>query len=396
MFISTFDTKKNFIMPTRNTPPQPSLVNQLTTIEGLESYLRGNNPYEGRSDISSSILPWKRTAEESNSRNRYDAASADYQNSIAQYIFELNYNSESAKMQRMRAAGLNPDLIGLESGSEAPTRDINTQEPVQDVTTADPSQEISQIATIVGGAFSTALSLAQGIQSVKGATLANDAQEISNLDKIVQQVSSFLGNEPTFVEWLHSDASNPKHEDFSSYIFPAKYGAQLFPNGRLGRQYANIAGYISDWFSTKAVGVNANNDFITAMSKYAGFGADNDAIIKTIGVLNSALNDFDRSRYRRGKTENNYYNDYFGTADGTKAGEAFNLDVGSKASLKSVEQSLNSPVQKISEKLYKDFQDGNWFSGVVLFIMRLGMNLTGGFSRQSTPNGNNTGFNLGF
>lgn len=383
-------------MSTRNTPPPENIGSRLTTIEGLESYLRGNDPYSGRSDMSSSILPWKRIAEESNSQNRYDAASADYQNSIAQYIFELNYNSESAKAQRMRAAGFNPDLLGINGASTAPTRDINTQEPVQDVTTADPAQEISQVATIVGGAFSTALSLAQGIQSVKGAKLVNDAQEISNLDKIVQQTASFLGNEPTFVEWLHSDASNPKHEDFSSYIFPAKYGAQLFPNGRLGKQYANIAGYISDWFSTKAVGVNANNDFITAMSKYAGYGADNDAIIKTIGVLNSALNDFDKSRYRRGVKENAYYSNYFGTADGTKAGEAFNLDVGSKASMKSVEQSLNSPVQKISEKLYKDFEDGNWFSGVVLFIMRLGMNLTGGFSRESTPKGDKTGFNLGF
>lgn len=367
-----------------------------TTIEGLETYLRGNDPYAGQWDMSSSILPWKRTAEEHNSANRYTAASADYQNSIAQYIFELNYNSEANKSARMRAAGLNPDLLGIDGASEAPTRDINTQEPVQDVATADPSQEIGQIATIVGGAFSTALSLAQGIQSVKGAKLVNDAQEINNLDKIVQQTTSFLGNEPTFVEWLRSNRSNPKHKEFTPYIFPAKYGAQLFPNGRLGKQYSNIGGYISDWFSTKAVGVTANNDFITAMGKYAGFGDDNDAIIKTIGVLNSALNDFDKSRYGRGVKENKYYSNYFGTADGTKAGEAFNLDVGSKASMKSIEQSLNSPVQKIADKLYKDFEDGNWFSGVVLFIMRLGMNLTGGFSRESTPMGNKTGFNLGF
>lgn len=383
-------------MATRNTPPPQNIGNRLTTIDGLETYLRGNDPYQGRRDMSSSILPWKRTAEEVNSENRYDAASADYQNSIAQYIFELNYNSESAKAQRMRAAGLNPDLLGLESGSEAPTRDINTQEPVQNTATSDPAQEIAQVATIVGGAFSTALSLAQGIQSVKGAKLVNDAQEISNLDKIVQQTTGFLGNEPTFIEWLNSPRSNRTSPLYEPYIFPAKFGASIFPNGKLGKRYANVTGFISDWMSTKSKGVSANNDFISAMGKYAGFGADNDAVIKTIGVLNSALNDFDRSRYGRGVKENKYYSDYFGTADGTKAGETFNLDIGSKASMKSIEQSLNSPVQKIADKLYKDFEDGNWFSGVVLFIMRLGMNLTGGFSRNNTPDGLEKGFKIGF
>ena len=382
-------------MPTRNTPLPQDNGNNLTTIDGLETYLRGNDPYQGRSDMSSSILPWKRIAEESNSQNRYDAASADYQNSIAQYIFELNYNSESAKAQRMRAAGLNPDLIGLEAGSEAPTRDINTQEPVQDVTTADPAQEIAQVATIVGGAFSTALSLAQGIQSVKGAKLANDAQEISNLDKIVMQTTAFLGNEPSFIEWLNSPHSKRNSPLYEPYIFPAKFGASIFPNGKLGKRYANVTGFISDWMSTKSKGVTANNDFITAMGKYAGFGKDNDAIIDTIGVLNSALNDFDKSRYNRGKTENKFYSDYFGKASGTAAGEASNAKVGSEKSLYDIQSSLNSPIQKISDKLYQSFKDGNWFSGVVLFLMRLGDNLTGGYFRGRTPDGPESSFGIG-
>lgn len=383
-------------MPTRNTLPPKNIGSTLTTIDGLESYLRGNDPYQGRSDMSSSILPWKRIAEESNSRNRYDAASADYQNSIAQYIFELNYNSESAKAQRMRAAGQNPDLLGLDSASVAPTRDINTQEPVQDVTTADPSQEMAQVATIVSGAFSTALSLFQGIESVKGARLANDAQEISNLDKIVSQVIGFLGNEPTFTEWISSPHSKRNSPNFESYIFPAKYGAQLFPNGKLGTQYANIAGYVSDWISTQAKGVMANNDFIDAMGKYAGYGNNRDEIIDTIRVLNDALRTSTTAGYNRKTAEDKYWNSYYSAAKGKEAGEAFNTKVGSAASLNSIEQSLNSPVEKIANSLYKKFEEGNDFSGVVLFLMRLGMNLTGGFSRESSSKGDKTGFNLGF
>lgn len=383
-------------MPTRNTLPPKNIGSNLTTIDGLETYLRGNDPYQGRSDMSSSILPWKRMAEQWNSENRYDAASADYQNSIAQYIFELYYNSESARAQRMRDAGLNPDLLGLDGASTAPTRDINTQEPVQDVTSADPAQEMSQVATIVSGAFSTALSLYQGIESVKGARLANDAQEISNLDKIVSQVIGFLGNEPTFTEWISSPNSKRNSPNFESYIFPAKYGAQLFPNGKLGTQYANIAGYVSDWISTQAKGVMANNDFIDAMGKYAGYGNNRDEIIDTIRVLNDALRTSTKAGYKRKTAEDNYWNSYYSAAKGKEAGEAFNTKVGSAASLDSIEQSLNSPVEKVADSLYKKFEEGNDFSGVVLFLMRLGMNLTGGFSRESSSKGDKTGFNLGF
>jgi len=42
--------------------------------------------------MSSSILPWKRTAEEENSRLDFDAKSADYQQNLARYFFEMNYN----------------------------------------------------------------------------------------------------------------------------------------------------------------------------------------------------------------------------------------------------------------------------------------------------------------
>lgn len=94
--------------------------------QGTRYYdLYENNPY-APDKFTRQQTVWDRLANSFGMRSSYDAAqdewakaASEYDAQIAQLKGEDEYNSEAAKAERMRAAGLNPDLQGLGEASEA-------------------------------------------------------------------------------------------------------------------------------------------------------------------------------------------------------------------------------------------------------------------------------------
>lgn len=105
------------IYTSRNSATNPSSDNSAYTLNGFEF----QNPY-GSTSLSGTGLFGAVTSKD---KARYEQSQAEKEwlSQMQLYEYEQWYNSEEQQVARMRAAGLNPDLLGLESASETSAPD---------------------------------------------------------------------------------------------------------------------------------------------------------------------------------------------------------------------------------------------------------------------------------
>ena len=96
------------------------------------------------------------------------------------------YNSESSQAARQRAAGINPDLNGVDSGSASSSPPSSTDSaglaPIEQMTTF---QEVEPVLSTVSGIVRTALGDVSGLlgmfQDLRARSLSNDASLLNNI-----------------------------------------------------------------------------------------------------------------------------------------------------------------------------------------------------------------------
>lgn len=169
------------------------------------------NPYRGQTYTRT---PWQNVLSALGFRTQADAweenmrvQAAEYDASIAQKAYDESYNTPSMQVERMRAAGLNPDLDGgssINPGEAAPLgQDPST--PMQSTgaegTFGEAVGTLSQIANMVLGGFSQGIGLVQTLQGVHANRLQNFLLGIQGEDAFQQFVESqwknFLPDFPT-------------------------------------------------------------------------------------------------------------------------------------------------------------------------------------------------------
>lgn len=177
----------------------------------------------------------------------------DYDKYLEQTLNNLetrDYNSESSKIQRSRLAGQNPDLLGIDGGSEE--NGFTPDETIPEIDGMMPEnpfgQAISSLGS-VGSVFSNALSIVSGIQQLginQSDLFMKDIAGQTNLfDMALNQfVKAFPqgfekeGDQPgaeTFIEFFN---------DFiSTFSGPSKKRAQKFVDnvrhGAIDSEYVN-------------------------------------------------------------------------------------------------------------------------------------------------------------
>lgn len=163
------------------------------------------NPYRGQSYTRS---PWQNLLSALGFRTQADAweenmrvQAAEYDASIAQKAYDESYNTPSMQVERMRAAGLNPDLDGgssINPGEAAPLgQDPST--PMQSTgaegTLGEALGMATQVATACLDSVGTAVGIIQSIQGVKRNKLDNVMQAIQNesgLQSLADNVLPYL------------------------------------------------------------------------------------------------------------------------------------------------------------------------------------------------------------
>lgn len=359
------------------------------------NYLRNLDPYAGRGYASSSILPWKRDAEEFNSRLDFNAKSADFQQNLARYFFEMNYNSEQNKVARMRAAGLNPDLQGIDSASTLQGEDAMGNE-VPEHPSADPAQEMQQAAGLIFSGLSTAMSMAQQYMQLKGMkqglqigeqTIA--ASEVKNTKDIYNFAQEYLANSPWFKDWLDSPDSNLKSSTYSAFLS----GSEAVSGGRYEKlveddlkrmfhgspaaekKFYSALTDVQNWTSTRAKAQGESNNLVDILSKYAGYRVNGDEteidIAKAVGAIEKAL---DTAQKKIADYQANYY--------GNLQGDVIAGAENSFAKLSGTQYDTQSAGEIVMNEMISNLkkswdEDHDIVSGFLLIIYKISSTISG-------------------
>lgn len=131
---------------------------------------------------------------------QHDLAELQYLAELRQQEYERQYNSESAQIQRMREAGLNPDLLGVEQGTagSAPTTNTN---PMEGIATNGEraSQVVGNVTSIIGtvaSLVSGAVGVVGGIGSAVGQGIQNVGNALNVADTAMNLFSNWSAGDP--------------------------------------------------------------------------------------------------------------------------------------------------------------------------------------------------------
>lgn len=294
MFISPSDIKN--INMIRDSIQSKKPVGQTTFgsdeyISGLSSRLQGSdyanlfnsNPYlnftrkDGLWDKMGDFFGF-RTAQDKAWDSQLNSA-REYAGQVAQLQFENHYNSPEAMAERLRQAGINPDLNGIGDVSSA-GEFAQEQTSPEFSENEDVLNKAGNILTMLISASGSALGIASQFKELENMNLKNDAQEISNylqLSGLVPDyISQFLLPDNPHglmdnggvldVKTVTDFATNPNFSPFLSKRNRIAFGRSINQMFDSVKDYANRYKYQNEY-------LNSRKDYITshADSRFHGF-----------------------------------------------------------------------------------------------------------------------------
>lgn len=195
-----------------------------------------NNPYLDQT-VESTI--W----DEIGLSNKRDKRLADLQQAGAEYNanllmmeYENEYNSPAAKAQRMKEAGLNPDLLGIEGVSDsAGAAPVSSPEVEGGSQFGDAMENIGQVASFANGvlgAVSMGATIAQQYQSLELGALGLDSAEIDVAQKARQYALGVIS------DW----APTPEEQQAGSIFDPGEVAKGYFDRPGAQKAFASSLG----------------------------------------------------------------------------------------------------------------------------------------------------------
>lgn len=150
------------------------------------------NPYKNLPYMQGNIwdtLGFSNTARTYNAQ--LDQAAQEWDSEYARYLEEREYNSEAAKAQRLKEAGVNPDLQGLGSGSEQSTGGVSqgVQKPV-----AQGSGGAAEFVNALTSIVSTFMQLGTASQAMRQSRIQSDIMEAELTDKVSDTAYKMFDN----------------------------------------------------------------------------------------------------------------------------------------------------------------------------------------------------------
>lgn len=290
----------------------------------------------------------------------------------AQWLAELSlmdyqneYNTPVAQAQRMREAGLNPDLLGVEQGGTS--ADGSAPGAV-----APEGSNPLDIAGNIFSIFSTAVSVANGLMSFKSASEAVNSQVIDNVNKVDGFATSFL------VDQLSPDSFSSDGQLLDDKKFDIISNSRSWAQKRYGFN-SRMSKRFEDSVLRKIESPDFTKQFYETMNKSEEFRQD--YLSKTTGDLYSQADEtmrilldgvirhqhsLEKSARSRGISENDYYSDVYGVLEADSFAERENiLNTYDAANLRR-DFYGSSLWYDTNKSLWKSYKRGNLLSGIYL------------------------------
>lgn len=365
------------------------------------------NPYNNI-DPNKSLSWWNRFTDSLGFTNhsgqlnqQYDLLSNQWESEYALSMQDREYNSPQAQMERMRAAGLNPDLNGgqnLTPGeSELANNEANAQLPERNDQSAEMANTMSTLGKAVQFAFSVfggAADLGTKIAQSSASIIDADVAKVGNLfdsgkDTLVSHLITSLGMSSLGDEGLLDDflqgGSRFQNTAVADGVFVNldKKINDIIKNSplrtRKARKYAlqRFKDYVNnDAFRRDVearIGENKDTRYkaLDSSARLKTLGLTPDAILDEMVDIGALYYKHLRNSMNTDINLNNKRNQYANSVDVSAAAQAFNDESALRSHNAKLQQAQTGFEKETLEKLYNDYRSGKPGAGVLLFGYQL-------------------------
>lgn len=346
--------------------------------EGTRYYdLYQNNPYAPDKFTRQQTL-WDRLANSFGMRSSYDAAqdewakaASEYDAQIAQLKGEDEYNSEAAKAERMRAAGLNPDLQGIGEASEA-------GEFAQEQTSPDINRNSEDVDRILGAisripqAVTFAMGMAEKGMHLNQILYETKEKKASWAEKLQKMAESFIDNFTPLTEKDNYGGNEKMSFDKAAKEVLENAGLWAEDQGFTKKEKERFVNNVTDMIHggkkediyKKFTGLlKARKEYgETKASKYTPKTDDEQ---KILGIVGELVNKWDSTllhqagkEENKAKTEEDYWNTKNGITQAAGENAKSTEDIGHGELVTKARKAMNEAI----EELKKYTKEGSMFA----------------------------------
>lgn len=384
------------------------------------------NPYNNI-DPNKSLSWWNRFTDSLGFTNhsgqltqQYDLLSNQWESEYALALQDREYNSLQAQMERMREAGLNPDLNGgqnLTPGeSGLANNEANSQVPVLNDQSAEMTNTLSTLGKAVQFVFSIvggATNLGNQIAQTRRNSIDSDVAKVGDLfesgkDTLVSQLVTSLGlyglsDEGILDDFLKGGTRFQNTATADTIFANLDYKIKDIINNsslrtRKARKYAlqRFKDYVNnDSFRRdveKRIGENKDVRFnaLNSASKLSALGATPESILDEMVDIGALYYKHLRNVQNTDITLNNARTKYANSIDVSAAAQAFDDENSLRSHNAKLQKAQTGFEKDTLEKLYKDYHEGKPGAGLLLFGYQLMKALTFNVGQKVDPRGNVT------
>ena len=226
-------------------------------VSGIPENIKGtrfeniSNPY---SSLPRTETKWDKFLNWLGFRSGYDKAQEQYNQSYNEYNAQLSqlaseeaYNSPLEQSQRMRQAGLNPDLTGL---SGEPASEFDNQQSSPDIsagTDVNPFDVFSNIGNTFLSALSGSMAIFKDISSLKQMRIANDSGDMDLAGKMLDFLTK---SDPLYHQYgtVVNGVMDVPFDDFTKSFFRSSRNLKRF-NKLRNSAIDSLLGYTNQYKS---------------------------------------------------------------------------------------------------------------------------------------------------
>lgn len=301
-------------------------------------------------------------------------AQAQQMNAWSQMEYENWYNSPEQQARRQRLAGLNPDLQGIDNMSSASPGGVTPP-------SGPAGNGVGEVASMVGSifsVFSTAMSIANGIQSFRSGRETVRSQKLDNASKLYQSAFDYAFSriEPDTFHDIETTQS------YWSSLFDnaSSYAKQLGYNKSDVKSFVDNVKYIKEspamlekFYSSKSATAQHRTTLAETEASPYYFNTDESMRLALDPLIKLKFQAMEAA-WKQQKSYGEFQSDYYSHQSGVIQGQAQNDIVGVQAAQARMERMLISARYNMLKNLYKNYQNGNQFSGIMLGLMDFGQN----------------------
>lgn len=264
------------------------------------------NPYTPIADRwRNATRDWKRDA-----AKQATIAGAEFDADLALLDYQNLYNDPTAKAERMRAAGLNPDLVGLDgAGDSAGMSGVTGSSGIS----AGPNylDRVNSLLANSQNVVSSAFDIYEQLQGIRSRALENDIRGI-NLDNLIRnRAIDFVSDAPDFTDY----------PDKTEYAYSEFDGPQLSKRSKM--RYNSLKSSILNSQKGLTLRNKTMSDFAKSRYDLATiqgnnfYSADYDDMLGAIKTWNSFLNQVEKRSQLAKYAKDKYFKDYYQNSNGT-------------------------------------------------------------------------------